>query len=131
MKKLLFAIASVLIWSQMGITSLYAMQDEDEAIRLAGEHLPDPDLTRARSIGPNVTACLHHDMDQLEVAFENYLGEAAIEVLDWTGTPVMTYSCHTAMEWNVYLPIPEEDGAYTLKIYIANAVYVGNFVLMR
>ena len=132
MKKLIIAIATVLVWGQIGITPTYAYEpDRDEDIKITSSHMPDPDLTRARSIDPIVSACLHYSTEQLEVTFEYYSGDAVIEVIDWTGMPVYTYTCNTMMESNVYLPMPADEGAYTLKIYITHAVYVGNFVLVR
>lgn len=135
MKKLLVIFATLLVWGQIGTNPAYAYEpDRDEDILVTGIHFPDPSLTRPRSLeshDPNIKACLHYGTEQLEVTFEYYSGDAIIEVLDWTGTPVIAYPCNTMSEWNVYLPMPADDGAYTLRIYIANAEYVGRFMLVR
>lgn len=87
--------------------------------------------TRSRSIGPAVSARVNYDMGQIEIAFNEYIGVAAIRVVDGMGMTIAAYQCDTETEWDAYLPIPVNEGAYTLIIDSSVAVFTGNFFIGR
>lgn len=87
--------------------------------------------TRSRSIGPAVSARVNYDMGQIEIAFNEYIGAAAIRVVDGMGMTIAAYQCDTETEWDAYLPIPVNEGAYTLIIDSSVAVFTGNFFIGR
>ena len=132
MKKVI-ALFAVLAFGQIFAHSLFAMNDDDKelAIRLVAIQKPDPDDTRARSLIPDVEAYADYEAGLIEVYFNKDLGNATIQLLDAMGVVLADQRCHSAWEGFATLPLPADDGAYTLKIFTDFADYVGNFVLMR
>lgn len=125
MKKIIVLIAGILGGLQVyGINLLDEANDiffyEDRKV------LED---TRSRSIGPAVSARVNHDMGQIEIAFSEYLGVATIRVVDGMGMTISAYRCDTETEWDAYLPIPADAGAYKLIIDSSVAEYVGEFFI--
>ncbi len=86
--------------------------------------------TRSRSvIGMPVSAYLDLEMGQIEVIFDIPEGTATTTIVNAFGQAVYQYTCDSEMEWMVYLPLPAEEGNYTLKIETAAASYEGTFSL--
>ena len=136
MKKVI-ALFAVLVFCQICVVPVFAMNDgEDEGptrkgIKLIAIQKPDPEDTKTRSLIPDVEACADYEAGLIEVYFNKDLGNATIQLLDAMGVVLADQRCHSAWEGFATLPLPADDGAYTLKIFTDFADYVGNFVLMR
>ena len=130
MKKIIVLIAGIFALNQVNAfcesSNLLDKADDirfDEMVKEDLEHL------RSRSIGPAVSARVNHDMGQIEIAFSEYLGVATIRVVDGMGMTISAYRCDTETEWDAYLPIPVDAGAYKLIIDSFVAEYIGEFFI--
>lgn len=86
--------------------------------------------TRSRSaIGTPVSAYLDTDMGTIEVAFDIPEGTATASIVNAFGQTVYQYTCNSEIEWLIYLPLPADEGCYTLKISTSEAEYEGSFTL--
>ncbi|MDE6375360.1 MAG: hypothetical protein K2L09_06495 [Alistipes sp.] len=86
--------------------------------------------TRSRSaIGSPVSAYLDTDMGTIEVAFDVPEGLATASIVNAFGQTVYQYTCNSEIEWLIYLPLPADEGCYTLKIVTSEAEYEGSFTL--
>ena len=86
--------------------------------------------TRSRSvIGMPVSAYLDAEMGQIEVIFDIPEGTATTTIVNAFGQAVYRYTCDSEIEWMLYLPLPAEEGDYTLKIETSAASYEGHFSL--
>ena len=133
MKKVI-ALFAALVLGQMIVCPLFAKNDDDPIkhdIKLIAIQQPDPEDTKARSLIPDVEAYADYEAGLIEVYFNKDLGNATIQLLDAMGVVLADQRCHSAWEGFATLPLPADDGAYTLKIFTDFADYVGNFVLMR
>lgn len=132
MKKIIVLVASVFALNQAtAFCSSSCLQDKADDIRFDEMVKEDLDNLRSRSIGPAVSARVNYDMGQIEIAFNEYIGVAAIRVVDGMGMTIAAYQCDTETEWDAYLPIPVNEGAYTLIIDSSVAVFTGNFFIGR
>ena len=129
MKKIVILIAALFSLNQVDAYSNLDSHSDDiyiyEMVNGSG------DSFRSRSIGPAVSARVNYDMGQIEIAFNEYIGVAAIRVVDGMGMTIAAYQCDTETEWDAYLPIPVNEGAYTLIIDSSVAVFTGNFFIGR
>ena len=86
--------------------------------------------TRSRSvIGMPVSAYLDAEMGNIEVIFDIPEGTATTTIVNAFGQAVYRYTCDSEIEWMLYLPLPAEEGDYTLKIETSAASYEGHFSL--
>lgn len=134
MKKfVLFATAAVI-----GIMPVSADAPKEQEVRksqtgdivLITTDKPPVDSTRSRSaIGTPVSAYLDTDMGTIEVAFDIPEGTATASIVNAFGQTVYQYTCNSEIEWLIYLPLPADEGCYTLKISTSEAEYEGSFTL--
>lgn len=104
--------------------------DDKYAIVLITTDKPPVDSTRSRSaIGTPVSAYLDTDMGTIEVAFDIPEGTATASIVNAFGQTVYQYTCNSEIEWLIYLPLPADEGCYTLKISTSEAEYEGSFTL--
>ena len=76
-----------------------------------------------RSLLPTVEGILYSRQNVLELVFHTYVGQVTVTVLKSPEQPVALYTCDTATEPVILLPVPSEKGRYT--IYIAGPDYEG------
>lgn len=131
MKKfILFAVVAM-----MGIVPVSADTPKDsnenkDAIVLTRRGRTTDD-TRSRSwISENpIVVYLDLEMGQIEVIFDIPEGTATTTIVNAFGQAVYRYTCDSEIEWMLYLPLPAEEGDYTLKIETSAASYEGHFSL--
>ncbi|MDE5708249.1 MAG: hypothetical protein K2G66_02330 [Alistipes sp.] len=105
-------------------------KDEDKyAIVLITTDKPLRDTRSRSAIGSPVSAYLDTDMGTIEVAFDVPEGLATASIVNAFGQTVYQYTCNSEIEWLIYLPLPADEGCYTLKIVTSEAEYEGSFTL--
>lgn len=88
-----------------------------------------PVSPKTRSAIPAISACLDFDMEQIEISFKASHGATTVYIINSMGQAIFSYSCDSSVEWLIYLPIPIDEGFYTLKIVSASAEYSGTFTI--
>ena len=129
MKKIVIFIVALFSLSQVDAYSNANHDSHPDDIYIYEMVNGSGDSFRSRSIGPAVSARVNHDMGQIEIAFSEYLGVATIRVVDGMGMTISAYRCDTETEWDAYLPIPVDAGAYKLIIDSSVAEYIGEFFI--
>ncbi len=74
-----------------------------------------------------VEAWFDADFGRITVGFEDDLGTVNVAIVDCTGRVFASATCDTAVQYEVWLPIPETPGHYVLHVRNAEGGAYGEF----